>query len=170
MNMSLFTSGSHRRLLWIILTVVVLDYASKEAILRFLPPHGILLEILPIFNLVLLNNYGAAFGFLTGFGTLANWFLSLLSLGIIGVLIHHMGRFHANNLHILKKPLVAMALVIGGALGNLLDRVGRGSVIDFLDFHIGAWHWPAFNIADSAICIGIFLWVLYEWRASRKAS
>lgn len=119
--------------------------------------YGIPHEITPFFNFTLLYNYGAAFSFLSSDQT--SWQLimfSAISLIASAVLIFL----------ILKQPekskinLLSFSLILGGALGNFYDRAFQGYVIDFLDFHIGSYHWPAFNIADSAITIGVTLFLI----------
>jgi signal peptidase II len=128
--------------------VVVLDYLSKLAALAWLSP-GESLAVLPFFNLVLVFNKGAAFSFLASQpGWQAPFFITVAVVAsiVLSVLI----------LRNADKNLFAggLALILGGALGNLYDRVVYGHVVDFLDFHAAGWHWPAFNVADSAITVG----------------
>ena len=126
------------------ITVLILDQLTKAWALANLEMATI--GVTPNFNLVLLMNKGVSFGMLGGGGP---WVLIALSLVIISILAVWLVR----TTHI---PLcIALAAVIGGALGNVIDRVVYGAVIDFLDFHAFDWHYPAFNIADSAIVLGI---------------
>lgn len=111
----------------------------------------------PFFNLVFVFNTGAAFSFLAGADGWQRWFFISLALGIslwIGILL----RKHAGEA---LMPL-ALALILGGALGNVIDRVTLGAVVDFLDFHSAGWHFPAFNVADSAITVGVVLMLWHE--------
>lgn len=142
--------------------VMLADQASKLAILRAFAPGG-WRELTGFFNLVLVYNQGAAFSFLAGAGGWQKWFFLGLALAIsawiAGALKKHAG-----------EPLLALALslVMGGALGNAIDRVLYGAVVDFLDFHLAGWHWPAFNVADSAITVGAVLLVWEQLFAVRR--
>src|SRR4051794_12244642 len=134
--------------------VVVADQATKAMVLgRF--STGERLELTGFFNLVLVYNKGAAFSFLSD---AAGWQTPLLigfavvAIGILGTLI-----VRSPQRRLLCSGL---GLILGGALGNLIDRFRHGQVVDFLDFHAGAWHWPAFNVADSAITIGAALLII----------
>lgn len=141
--------------------IVVLDLATKawaSAALRY----GEAVEVTPFFNLVLVHNTGAAFSFLAGAGGWQRWFFSIVAVVISGVLVW-----------MLRKPgtgvlvSAALALVLGGALGNLYDRVTLGYVVDFVQLHAGGWYFPAFNVADSAITAGV---VLLIWDSIRPAA
>ena len=135
---------------WFALSVLVifLDYVSKMAVLSSFSP-GESRVVTSFFSLVLVFNKGAAFSFLAGAqGWQTPFFaaIAVLASGIIGILI-------------VRKPekklfSFGLALILGGALGNLYDRIVYGHVVDFLDFHALGWHWPAFNVADSAITVG----------------
>ncbi len=111
------------------------------------------IDILPFFNLTYVHNYGAAFSFLSDESGWQRWFLSLIAITISGLLIWWLKRLPASN----KILCGAYSLVLAGAIGNLYDRMYYGYVIDFLHFYYENWHFPAFNIADSAICIGAAL-------------
>lgn len=131
--------------------VLLLDQASKLWVLsafRF----GEVRPVTDFFNLVLVFNSGAAFSFLAGAGGWQKWFFVVLALAI-SVWLAVMIRRHAAE----RLLPLALALVLGGALGNVIDRLRLGAVVDFLDFHLAGWHWPAFNLADSAITIGVIL-------------
>lgn len=114
------------------------------------------IEILPFFNLVMVWNQGVSFGMFSNNSEIGPWLLSGLSLVIAS------GFF----IWLLRKPsawqALAICLVIAGAIGNVFDRVRFGAVIDFLDFHVMGYHWPAFNIADSAIVIGVFILIAHS--------
>ena len=145
--------------LWVTALVIVLDQLTKwmaEAYLEFAQP----VAIFPHLNMTLAYNYGAAFSFLGDQGGWQRWFFAILAVAVCVVIV--------NWLRKLSKTRVAMAaalaLVLGGAIGNLIDRVRIGKVVDFLDFYIGNSHWPAFNIADSAIFIGVAILLFDEFR------
>ncbi len=144
--------------------IIVLDQASKYLITSAFQ----LYESSPIFswfNLVLAHNTGAAFSFLADKPGWQREFFSVLTVVITLVLLWMLRSHHRNRL-----LSGALALVIGGALGNLIDRVRFGYVVDFIDWHVGEHHWPAFNVADSAICIGAVLLVLDSLRKPKVAS
>ena len=130
--------------------VVVLDQLTKAAILASLAGDGVSgrATITSFFNLALTYNRGISFGLFNGSAGLNALVFSVVAIAIVGVLVYWLSRA--------SSPLLAVAigLIIGGAVGNVLDRVRLGAVVDFLDFHLGASHWPAFNLSDSAICIG----------------
>ncbi len=111
------------------------------------------IDILPFFNLTYVHNYGAAFSFLSDESGWQRWFLSIIAITISGLLIWWLKRLPASN----KILCGAYSLVLAGAIGNLYDRMYYGYVIDFLHFYYESWHFPAFNIADSAICVGAAL-------------
>lgn len=139
--------------LLVALLVVVLDQATKALVLVSFE-DGEVLPVLPFFNLVLVWNRGVSFGMLDSAGAGAPWILSGIALAVVVGLLVWLRRAE-------ERPLaLGLALVIGGALGNVIDRVRFGAVVDFLDFHALGWHWPAFNVADSAICIGAAVLVL----------
>ncbi len=126
--------------------ILLSDQLSKLIVVRHMR-QGEWINVLPFFNIVHVRNKGVTFGLLSG--SLQPIFLVILSLVVIGFLIDYV-RKNKNHL-----PFVS--LIIGGAIGNIIDRIVYGSVVDFLDFHLGSYHWPAFNIADSAIVIGVFV-------------
>jgi signal peptidase II len=128
--------------------VVVLDQLTKWAILTSLDRT---IALTPFFNLVVVWNRGVSFGMFDSSGRLGPWVLSGLALAVVVLLLGWLRR--------VDHPLTAvgLGLIIGGATGNVIDRVRFGAVIDFLDFHALGWHWPAFNVADSAIFFGAVL-------------
>jgi len=128
--------------------VVALDRASKIAVLAVLAP-GESVAVTGFFNLVLVFNKGAAFSLLAAASGWQTWLfaaIAAVAAAVISVLLVR----HADR----RLFSAALALVLGGALGNLWDRLAWGHVVDFLDFHAAGWHWPAFNVADSAITVG----------------
>ncbi len=140
------------RYLWLSLLVLVLDQASKFGALFAMAPHE-RIEVLPVFNLVLVFNDGAAFSFLSGAGGWQRGLFIGVALAVSVALLVWLVRLSPGQ----RLLAVALALVLGGAVGNLIDRLWLGEVIDFLDFHWRGWHWPAFNLADSAITVGVLL-------------
>lgn len=142
--------------------VILLDQLSKITITKLFA-YGESLPVTSFFNLVLAYNKGAAFSFLAAESGWQRYFFT--AVGVIAALvIVYMLQRHAGQ----RLFCSALALILGGALGNVIDRVLYGHVIDFLDLHFGGWHWPAFNIADSAIFIGAGLFILDELRRVSK--
>jgi signal peptidase II len=145
--------------------VLVLDLLTKrwvEAVLFY----GDQIPLTGFFNLVLTYNAGAAFSFLSDAGGWQRWFFSVVAVGA-SLLIIYLLRRHATD----QLFCLALSLILGGALGNLWDRVTLGHVVDFLDFHVAGYHWPAFNIADSAIFLGAALLILDSFlRTEPKAN
>ena len=147
-------------MLWlgIALVVVLLDQVTKIAMSERLL-YGQSEPITTYFNLVMLYNKGAAFSFLSDQPGWQRYFFTGVSV-IASVFILWMLKRNPDQ----RLFCWALALILGGAIGNLIDRVAYGHVIDFLDFHVHGWHWPAFNVADSAITVGALLFVLDEFR------
>ena len=135
------------------LAIVVADLATKAWVTRAFT-LGEVHEVTPFFNLVLVHNTGAAFSFLAGAGGWQRWFFMFVTAVVSIAILWMLRRHHGQRL-----LAAALALVLGGALGNLWDRMIAGHVVDFLDFNIGTYHWPSFNVADSAIVIGAILLV-----------
>lgn len=144
------------RWLWLSVGVLVLDQLSK----LYIATHMRLFEIiyvLPVFNIALLHNTGAAFSMLAGAAGWTRWFFILLALGIVAAIATWLIRAPATTS---RWMTVGLALVAGGALGNAMDRLTHGYVVDFLQFHYQGWFFPAFNAADSAITVGAALLIL----------
>ena len=151
------------RWLWLSGLVSLLDQLTKLAALTWLPPYRPQ-PVAPMFNLTLMYNEGAAFSLLAPAGGWQRWLLSGLALVISVVMVVWMKRLQADE----RLAAVGLALILGGAIGNLIDRLWRGRVTDFLDFYYGSWHWPAFNFADTAITTGAVLMVLDALFAGRR--
>jgi signal peptidase II len=149
---------------WFVLAaaVVVADQATKAMVLaRFRPGEG--LVVTPNFNLVLVYNKGAAFSFLSdapGWQTPLLVGFAVVAIAVVAYLL-----WRSPQRRVLSAGL---ALILGGALGNVIDRLRFGQVVDFLDLHAGGWHWPAFNVADSAITVGAVLLILDGLRKHEK--
>lgn len=147
-----------RLAIWLFLAgaVIVLDQLSKAWVLAAFRV-GESLAVTAFFNIVLVFNPGASFSFLAGAGGWQRWFFVVLALGISAWLLVMLIR-HAEQ----RLMSFALALILGGALGNVLDRLRFGAVADFLDFHWAGYHFPAFNIADSCISVGVALMLWCE--------
>lgn len=132
--------------------VIALDQATKIYIDRSMDLHNSITVIENFFNITYMRNKGAAFSFLSSFSYRLPFFI-LISLVAVIVIMVVMYRLRPDQ----KFTAVCLSLIFSGALGNLVDRIRMGEVIDFLDVHWYEHHWPAFNVADSAICVGVFL-------------
>ena len=141
---------------WIALAVAVfvLDQATKYAALKYLARSEI--AVAPFLNLILAYNSGAAFGFLSNAGGWQNTFFITVAVVVSAMLVYMLRQLRSDQ----RMVAAALMLVLGGALGNLLDRIRFGHVVDFIDFYYGSWHWYTFNIADAAITVGAFILVL----------
>lgn len=144
-----------QRYIWIAVAVFVCDQLTKFLLADYLLRHGEI-HLLPFLNLVLVHNTGAAFGFLSGAGGWQNIFFIAVAVGAGIFILWMLRRLHTTD----RLLAMALMLVLGGALGNLADRLIHGYVIDFIDVYYRTWHWPAFNVADSAITIGAVLLVI----------
>lgn len=153
------------RYLWLSLAVVVLDLASKQWASQNLVLHRPE-PVLPMINLTLMHNTGAAFSLLGDAGGWQRWFFIVLALLISAVLVGWIRRLEPGQGWL----ALGLGLILGGAVGNLVDRVRFGYVVDFLDVYYGSWHWPAFNVADSAISIGVAMLVIDMLRGTRPAN
>ena len=131
--------------------IIVLDQLTKLWVVSALR-LGQSVELTSFFNLVFVYNPGAAFSFLSDAGGWQRWFFVVLALAVSGWLTLLIRQHAVERL----LPLAA-ALILGGALGNVIDRIRFGAVVDFVDVHAAGWHWPAFNVADSAISLGVAL-------------
>lgn len=140
--------------LCIALAVVAADQISKFWVLNELLGERIGIVYTSFFNVVRAWNTGVSFSMFNDYGNLGAILLSVVALIIIGFLIHWLK--HEEN----RFSQIALGFIIGGAIGNVIDRVRLGAVFDFLDFHIGDSHWPAFNLADSFICIGAAILII----------
>lgn len=151
------------RWLLLALAVILLDQYSKVLVIGQMQLHDSH-RITSFFDLVRAHNTGAAFSFLAGAAGWQRWFFTALA-AVAGIVITWMLRSHGQQ----KLFACALALILGGALGNGIDRVWHGYVVDFLSFHWGSWAFPAFNLADSAITLGAGLLILDELRRVRSA-
>ena len=150
--MPLTWKDSGLRWYWVVVLVFLADQLSKQWVLANFDLFESV-KLLPFFNFTYVRNYGAAFSFLSEAGGWQRWLFTLVAVGFSTLLTVWLRKQSAS----LWKLNLAYTLVIGGALGNLIDRLMHGFVVDFIDFYWGKSHYPAFNIADSAIFIGAVL-------------
>ena len=134
--------------------ILSLDQASKLIVDRVMPLHSSIPVVQDLFNLTYIRNTGAAFGIFAGSAAIFRLpFLILFSLLAVGFILLMLKRLHERE----KWLITALSFILGGAIGNLIDRLLYGEVIDFLDFYWSRFHWPAFNFADSFITVGVIL-------------
>ncbi|MGI9322116.1 MAG: signal peptidase II [Pseudomonadales bacterium] len=149
------------------LVIVVFDQTLKYYMAALLPlcrpGHCETIELLPFFKLIVAHNTGAAFSFLATAGGWQRWFLVAVSCGVSGVIIVWLHRLGQEQ----RLLAASLTLILGGAIGNLIDRLLQGYVVDFILLHYGSFHFPAFNIADTAITLGAALYIL-DMLLSRK--
>ncbi len=149
----------------IVLLVIACDFASKALIMSSLSFSSQSIHVLPCLNLVYVLNKGISFSMLQNWGPVSLIILTATITLTVAYCLHKDASFLGK---------IALALILGGAVGNLIDRIRFGGVVDFLDFHIGSYHWPAFNIADSAICLGVLLllyqMIMYPIKESKKVT
>jgi signal peptidase II len=147
------------RWLGLAIVVIILDQITKAIVVQHFA-FGESLRVTPFFDIVLAHNTGAAFSFLAGAGGWQRWFFTAIAVAAVVIIIHFL-RKHADE----PRFCLALALILGGAIGNVIDRVVLGHVIDFLLLHYASYSWPAFNVADSAITVGA---VLLAWESLRS--
>ena len=141
--------------LWVSVIVLILDQCTKLLADALLGAHQAV-ELLPFLALRKAYNYGAAFSFLGDASGWQRWFFIILALVVIAILLAWLRRLPSTD----TMARLALVLILGGAAGNVIDRLVYGYVIDFIDVFYASWHWPTFNIADSAISVGAFLLIL----------
>ena len=157
--------GAYKRLHILAFVILITDQVTKQLIERTLPfgtfyPPDNVIVIPGFFNLVHVGNTGAAWSLFSGYPK------ALAALGIMALLLLY---FFRNALQLkLPHSQWSFGLIIGGILGNLIDRFRLGHVTDFLDFHAAGWHFPSFNVADSAITVGVGLHILFSFRQSES--
>ena len=146
--------------LFITSLVIFFDQVSKWLMMSWLSLYETVV-IMPYFNLTMAHNEGAAFSFLAQAGGWQRWFFIGLALIISVVLFVWLAKLKPTE----KLEAISLSLILGGAIGNVIDRISYGYVVDFIDLYIGHNHWPVFNIADSAICIGAILLVADSFKS-----
>jgi len=151
--------------LWLSSLVIVLDQASKWLMVSWLSLYETV-AVFPYFNLTMAHNKGAAFSFLADAGGWQRGFFIGLTTVISIALLIWLKKLSTQA----KLEAIAISMILGGAVGNVIDRIYYGYVIDFLDVYAGSYHWPAFNIADSAIVVGAALLIIDSFRAEPKSN
>ncbi len=160
----------------IILFVFLFDFITKTLVLKqtpfelvffgnhkqFYPSYFFITDVTKFFNITLVWNTGVSFSMFANTGIIGRWFLVILASIVVSYIIYLTVKEKDNFIKI------CYLFVIGGAIGNIFDRIRYGAVVDFLDVYIGAYHWPAFNIADSFICLGVFLLLVHNIKSGRK--
>lgn len=136
------------------LMVVILDQLSKALIYGYLSDNGSMVAVCGFFNLVTAWNKGVSFSMFNNLGNYGVYILSAFALVVVFFLCYWLKKEESRFMQL------ALGFIIGGAIGNVIDRVRVGAVFDFLDIHFSGYHWPAFNVADSFICIGACLVVI----------
>jgi signal peptidase II len=149
--------------LWLSLLLLVVDILTKNIVINTMELYESV-DVLPIFNFTYLHNYGAAFSFLSEAGGWQRWFLSIIAVSVSVLLTYWLKKLRADEWQL----CAAYSMVLGGAIGNLLDRLVHGYVVDFLHFYYQNWHFPSFNVADMAIVGGAGLLILDAFRSSDK--
>ena len=150
---------------WLVLAalIVVADQATKYAVVQYFAVNNTV-AVTSFLNLLLVYNPGAAFSFLSDAAGWQRWFFVSIAL-IASAWIVYLLREYPNQ----RLFALALSLVLAGAVGNVIDRILFGAVVDFLDFHAYGWHWPAFNVADSAITCGALLLIWDALRQGKKS-
>ncbi|GAA6135092.1 signal peptidase II [Oceaniserpentilla sp. 4NH20-0058] len=156
---------SRLKWLWLALLTIILDLVTKQMAENFLQ-YAQPVYVLPMFDLTLLYNKGAAFSFLANESGWQRWFFTVIAISFSGVLCVWLMKLKETE----KWLAVALALIIGGALGNLYDRLAYGHVVDFIHLHWGNKYFPAFNIADSAISVGAAIYLIDGFFFQNKSS
>jgi signal peptidase II len=151
--------------LWLSATVIVLDqitkYIAERALVLYAP-----VEMTAFFNFTLVYNRGAAFSFLGDAAGWQRWFFVAVAFGASVFLVWWLKGLHRSE----RWTAASLALILGGAIGNVIDRLWHGHVIDFVDLHYGGYHWPAFNVADAAITVGAVVLVGYSLFFARNSA
>lgn len=155
--------SSQLRWLWLSWLVLIIDQTTKWIALRHLGFNKPVV-LTSFFNLTLEFNNGSAFGFLNMPGDWQRWLFSFIALSIIAIIFSWLKKLSADQ----RMLAIALSLILGGAVGNLVDRLFHGNVVDFISWHIGQYYWPTFNMADSAVCLGAFLLILGWGKHDKK--
>jgi signal peptidase II len=161
----MWTSSAQGKWLWLSLLVLLLDQASKQLAERLLTSHQTV-EVFPYFEWYLTYNTGAAFSFLADAGGWQRWFFSIAAIIISAIIFQWIRKLKPEE----TSTAISLSLILGGAIGNLVDRVIYGHVIDFIQVWLGSYPWPAFNLADSAISVGAVLLIISSFAGNGNQS
>ena len=154
--------------IWLAIVVIIADQLTKYIASTSLEMHTPV-AVMPMFNWTLMHNTGAAFSFLADAGGWQRWFFAIIAVVVSVVIFLWIKRLEQHE----KWQAIALALILGGAIGNVIDRIWLGYVVDFIQVYYQQWYWPAFNIADSAISIGVAMIIIEsirEYRIERKVN
>ena len=153
---------------WLLLSVAIIiaDQITKWVVLTRFQLHESMPVIDGLLSWTLAFNEGAAFSFLSDAGGWQRWFFTVLAIVVTTILVVWLKRTERGD----WRTALPLALVVGGAVGNVIDRIRLGHVVDFIDVHYGTWSWPAFNIADSAISVGAVMLIVFGLFASKPDS
>ncbi|CAM3732720.1 signal peptidase II [Rheinheimera salexigens] len=153
------------RFWWLMLLLLVADQVTKQIVIQNMQLFDSI-SVLPFFNFTYVRNYGAAFSFLSDAGGWQRWFFTLIAVVVSIVIAVWLAKLPRQQV----KLSLALSLVLAGAIGNLIDRSVYGYVIDFFHLFYKNWHYPAFNVADSAICIGavLLIWDSFTHKTEAK--
>jgi signal peptidase II len=150
-------------LLWLSTLIIILDQVSKQIALDQLPMHRSV-SVLPGLDWYLTFNPGAAFSFLADAGGWQRWFFTITTIIISTIILVWIGRLQKTE----SISAISLCLIFGGAIGNLIDRVNYGYVVDFVQVWLGSYPWPAFNVADAAISVGAVVLLLTSFRQEQQ--
>lgn len=158
-------SNRPNALTWLVLSllIIIADQFSKWVVLAHFQLHESLPVIDGLLSWTLAFNEGAAFSFLSDAGGWQRWFFTVLAVVVSGILVIWLKRTARSD----WRTALPLAFIVGGAIGNVIDRIRLGHVVDFIDVHYGSWSWPAFNIADSAISVGAVILIAFGLFASK---
>jgi signal peptidase II len=152
------------KFLWISALIIVLDQLAKYWAVTQLPLHQAI-NVMPYFDWYLTYNRGAAFSFLADAGGWQRWFFTITAIMISAVIFFWIKKLEPNE----KMTATSLSLILGGAIGNLIDRIYLGYVVDYVQVWLGNYPWPAFNIADAAISVGAVILILTSFTDSKKS-
>jgi signal peptidase II len=156
--------NSPLKFLWISTLIIVLDQLAKYWAVTQLPLHQAV-NVMPYFDWYLTYNRGAAFSFLADAGGWQRWFFTITAIMISSVIFFWIKKLEPNE----KMTATSLSLILGGAIGNLIDRIYLGYVVDYVQIWLGNYPWPAFNIADAAISVGAVILILTSFTDSKKS-
>ncbi len=161
-------SNRPNALSWLLLSllIIIADQLSKLVVLEHFQLHESLPVIDGLLSWTLAFNEGAAFSFLSDAGGWQRWFFTALAVVVSAILVVWLSRTKRND----WRTALPLALIVGGAVGNVIDRIRLGHVVDFIDVHYGSWSWPAFNIADSAISVGAVMLIVFGLFAGKPGT